>query len=65
MFIIARTGCPSSVYAEINLLDGNKTNIGYTNDSTAGLGAGQKAKLVFDTFDNGVKSASLGKISCY
>lgn len=65
MFVIARDGCPTSVYAEINLLDGSDTNLGFTNDTTSALSPGQKAKLVFDTFTDGVKSANLGKISCY
>jgi hypothetical protein len=65
MYVIARNGCPTSFYAEINLLDSSKTNLGYTNDTTSALAPGQKAKLVFDTFTTGVKSASIGKISCY
>ena len=65
MAIIARDGCPSSVYAEITILDSSGTNIGYTNDTTSGLGAGQKAKLVFEDFTAGAKSARLAEISCY
>ena len=65
MYVIARNGCPTSVYAEINLLDSSKTNLGFTNDTTSALAPGQKAKLIFDTFTDGVKSANLGKISCY
>ncbi len=65
MYVIARNGCPTSIYAEINLLDSSKTNLGFTNDTTSALAPGQKAKLIFDTFTDGVKSANLGKISCY
>jgi len=65
MFITAREGCPSSLYAEITILDSSETNIGFTNDTTSGLGAGQKAKLVFETFASGAKTARLAKISCY
>lgn len=65
MYVIARNGCPTSVYVELNLLDGSDTNLGYTNDTTAALAPGQKAKLVFDTFADGVESANLAEISCY
>jgi hypothetical protein len=65
MSIIAREGCPSSLYAEISILDSGGTNIGFTNDTTSGLGASQKAKLVFETFTPGAKTAMLAKISCY
>lgn len=65
MAIIAREGCPASVYAEITILDSSDANIGFTNDATSGLGAGQKAKLVFEDFTAGAKSARLAKISCY
>jgi hypothetical protein len=65
MYVITLKGCPTSVYVEINLLDSSKTNLGYTNDTTSALAPGQKAKLVFDTFTDGVKTASIGKISCY
>ena len=65
MAIIAREGCPSSLYVEIAILDSSDTNIGYTNDTTSGLGAGQKAKLVFEDFTAGAKSARLTEISCY
>jgi len=65
MSIIAREGCPSSLYAEITILDSSGTNIGYTNDTTSGLGASQKAKMVFETFEPGAKNARLAEISCY
>jgi hypothetical protein len=65
MSIIAREGCPSMVYAEISILDESDSNIGFTNDTTSGLSAGQKAKLVFEDFTPGAKSARLAKISCY
>lgn len=65
MSIIARDGCPSSHYAEITILDSSGTNKGFTNDTTSGLGASQKAKLIFETFEQGAKTAMLAKISCY
>ena len=65
MEIIAREGCPTSLYAEITILDSAGTNIGFTNDTTSGLGAGQKAKLVFEDFTPGAQSARLAEVSCY
>jgi len=63
--IIAKNGCPTSLYAQITILDGNGANIGYTNDLTSGLSSGQEAKLVFEDFTPGAKSARLSEISCY
>lgn len=65
MEVISRWGCPSSLYAEINLLNKNGVNIGWTNDSTQGLRAGDKAILVFGTYEASAESARLADISCY
>lgn len=63
--IIAKNGCPTSVYAKITILNGNGANIGYTNDLTSGLSSGQEARLVFEDFTPGAASARLSEISCY
>lgn len=63
--IIAKKGCPTSLYAEITILNGNGANIGYTNDLTSGLSSGQEARLVFEDFTPGAASARLSEISCY
>ena len=63
--IIAREGCPTSLYAEITILDGGGANIGYTNDLTSGLLKGQEGRLVFEDFTPGADSARLSEISCY
>jgi hypothetical protein len=65
MLIVAKNGCPSSLYAEITILDSNKANIGFTNDTTSRLSPNQQARLVFEDFTPGAKSAQLSKISCY
>lgn len=63
--VIAQTGCPNGLYAEVNLLQGN-TVVGYTNDSLGSLPPGQTAKLEFVSFGgSGTKSATLTKINCY
>ena len=65
MLVVAKNGCPSSLYAEITILDGSGSNVGYTNDTTSGLSPGQQAKLIFEDFTSGADSARLGEISCY
>jgi hypothetical protein len=64
MSVTSQTGC-SSLYVEITILDSAGNNIGYTNDTTSGLQAGQNAKLTFDSFEDGASKARIAKISCY
>ena len=54
----------SHFYAAITLLDSANTNIGFTNDSTTGVAAGQKVRLVFETYEEGARSAELSRVSC-
>lgn len=63
MEVVPRRGC-SRLYAELNKIDGNGNNVGYTNDSTTNVGAGQKAILKFETYGN-FKTFRVSKISCY
>jgi hypothetical protein len=65
MLVVAKNGCPSSLYAEITILDSGGSNIGFTNDTTSGLSPGQQAKLIFEDFTPDANSARLSKISCY
>lgn len=65
IFIVARNGCPSMLYAEITILDAAGTNIGFTNDTASSLRSGDEAKLVFEDFTPGADSARLAEISCY
>jgi len=65
MEVISRWGCSSSLYAEINLFDKNNVNVGWTNDTTQRLSPGDKAILVFGTYESTANSAKLAKISCY
>jgi hypothetical protein len=64
MSVISVTGC-NSLYVEINILDSAGNNIGFTNDTTSGLRAGQSAKLIFDSFEDAADKAQVSKISCY
>jgi len=62
--VISRDGCPSGLYAEVNKLNSSGTVIGWSNDSVPALGPGQKARLVFVTYDP-ADSSTLAEISCY
>lgn len=65
MYVISQSGCPSSLYVELTILDSNGSNIGFTNDTTSGLSPGQQAKMVFEDFTPGAQQARIAKISCY
>ena len=61
--IVSKNGC-KSLYAEVNKLDSENNNVGYTNASTTNLAAGQKALLMFRSTGD-FKSFTLSEISCY
>lgn len=63
MEVVPRRGC-SRLYAELNKIDANGNNVGYTNETTTNVGAGQKAILKFDTYGT-FKTFQVSKISCY
>ena len=63
--IIAKDGCPSSLYGEIKIFDSSDVQIDYTNDSASTVSAMQKVKLTFDTFNDNASTAQIGKLSCY
>lgn len=65
MEVISRWGCPSSLYVEISIKNKSGVNIGWTNDTAQGLGAGQKAQLIFGTYESQAETASLAEVSCY
>jgi hypothetical protein len=63
--LVAKEGCPSSLYGEVNIFDKNDVQISYTNDSVASVQPMQKVKLTFDTLDDSAQTANLSKLSCY
>lgn len=52
------------IYAELTKHDSAGNNVGYTNETTSNVQAGQKAILKFETYGN-FKTFQLSKISCY
>lgn len=65
MEVIARDGCASSLYVELNIEDASGTAVGYTNDTVGSLKPDQKARLVFDNLEATGRKASIGDVSCY
>lgn len=63
--LIAQSGCPGGVYAELNILDSGDNVIDYTNDTVASLGAMQTAVMEFSTYNDRVSSGQMIKISCH
>jgi hypothetical protein len=65
VMLIAKDGCPRSLYGEIKIFDSSDVQIDYTNDSASTVSAMQKVKLTFDTFNDNASTAQIGKFSCY
>jgi len=65
MELVTRDGCPTSLYVELSLEDATGTSVGYTNDVAGVLAAGQKARLVFDSFEASATKARLTQVTCY
>lgn len=68
IMVVARDGCPSNMYAEIDLIDKSGIKIGYQNDSLGSLTPNTKGMLVFNLSEDEVLSISdwpVSKISCY
>lgn len=66
LWVISLDGCPSGLYAEVNILSGS-TVIDYSNDALGSLSASDVAKLDFVSFQEGygTLSARIADISCY
>lgn len=65
MDVVTEKGCPRSLYAEIKILGKGGDNIGWTNDTAQGVDAGEKVRLVFDTYERGASTAQIAEINCY
>lgn len=65
MELITQNGCPNSLYVELSILDEAGTSVGYTNDTTSALSPGQRAKMLFESFEDDAHSARLTEVTCY
>ena len=64
MTIIAKNGCPNSVYAELNILRGGAV-VDWTNDSLPSIRAGEPAILTFIDYPyNSSNSGRLVELNC-
>ena len=63
MEAVSKGGC-DSLYVELAKLDSSGNNVGFTNETTSGLDAGQKAILKFEMFGD-YSSVKVSKVSCY
>lgn len=64
MNVIAKDGCPTGLYAAINIVDSAGTVVGFTNDSLPGLAPMRKARLEF-TNTTDYNSAEFQELNCY
>lgn len=65
MELIAPEGCDSALYVELSLMDESDINVGMTNDTTGKIGAGQKARLTFNAYDDTANKARISEMNCY
>lgn len=65
MEVVPKDGCANSLYVELTLLDGSGANVGLDNDSSNAVNPGQRAILVFESFEDRAASARVAEISCY
>ncbi len=68
IIVQTQSGCSDTMYAEIELLDGNDINVGYSNDLIGRVSPGKKAKLIFNLSESEIMQAknwNVTKISCY
>ena len=63
--LVVRDGCPTSVYAEVNISNTAGTAVDYSNDTLGGLESGQTGQVTFESFDSGAHTVRLSDISCY
>jgi hypothetical protein len=61
--IVTKNGCSNGVYAEMNI-ERNGVVVSYTNDSLPYLGAGDKGRLTFETYEDGSLQGSLVELRC-
>jgi len=64
MEVVSKDGC-DSLYVKVSEINSSGANVGYTNETTAGLAAGQKAILMLDTYNEAADQFRLSQISCY
>lgn len=64
LYVVPRDGC-GYLYVELSVLDGTGTAIGYTNAVGSGVQPGQRARLIFDSFDKAASKARISKVSCF
>ena len=61
--VVPRTGC-DNLYVSASLLDGRDQNIGYTNDTTSGVGAGETALMALNSYEGAAQSMRISEINC-
>ena len=61
---ISHYGCTSGFYVALNWLDGNKSVVGYTNETLPSLLPMQNAKLTFEDYEETSSSGQISTISC-
>ena len=64
IFVASKSGCPSGLYAKINILDSSGVVVDNSNDLLSGIRPGEVAKMQFEFFTRGAGSTRLEELSC-
>ena len=65
IYVISKSGCSSSLYAELTIFNKNNVQIDYSNDLTSAVAPFTKVQLIFDTFNDAANGGRLSQLSCY
>lgn len=61
--VVSSYGC-QDLYGKITILDAEKYNIGWTNDTATGIRSMERVVLIFDTFESRAKYARIAELNC-
>jgi hypothetical protein len=64
MMVATSRDC-GSLYAELSVLDDSGVVVGYSNALVSGVREGEQAKLVFQSYEAGGRTARISKVTCY
>jgi len=63
--VYAYQDCPSMVYIEANLIDGDDRVVGYANDTLGSLSEGQTGLMTLAFTESDGQAVSITEINCY
>jgi len=62
--VFSKDGC-NNLYIQAGLTDGAGNNVGYANDMTTGVAAGQTAMMTLTITEKSASKIQVNEIKCY